>query len=398
MQRVSVFGSTGCIGQKTVQLLLANPKKYKVEVLTANSNFELLAKQARLTRAKNVVIADKRFFRDLKESLSGTEINVESGNEGLAAAASIPVDRAVIAIVGIAGLTSTMKIIESKAKVIALANKESIICGGEFMLKKAKKHKVKIIPIDSEHNAIFQIFRNSYNLDKIVLTASGGPFLHLTYEQMKNVTLRDALNHPVWKMGKKISIDSATMMNKALELIEAQNLFAVSPSKLDVIIHPESVVHGIVSYKDGSNLAVFAYPDMDIPISYALSWPKRSNIANKQLDLTKQKLTFFKPNYNQFPALKLAMEVLHSSALHANSIILNAANEVATDAFIKSRVGFLDIVKVVQETLAVAKVTGGSLNSLNDIIDLDSNSRILAKKLITEVSSNCVVDKCTVAL
>lgn len=398
MQRVSVFGSTGCIGQKTVQLLLANQKKYEVEVLTANSNFELLAAQARLTKAKNVIIADKRFFRDLKESLFGTGINIEAGSEGLTAAASIPVDRAVIAIVGIAGLMPTMKIIESKTKIIALVNKESIICGGEFMLRKAKEHKVKIIPIDSEHNAIFQIFHNSYNLDKIVLTASGGPFLHLTYEQMENVTLRDALNHPIWKMGKKNSIDSATMMNKALELIEAQNLFAVNPSKLDIVIHPESVVHGIVSYKDGSNLAVLAYPDMDVPISYALSWPRRSSVTNKQLDLTKQKLTFFKPNHNQFPALKLAMEVLHSNTPHANSIILNAANEVATAAFIESKIGFLDIIKVVQETLTAAKVTADSFNSLSDIISLNSNSRTLAEAIVGKINSNCIMSKCTVAL
>ncbi|WP_339048908.1 1-deoxy-D-xylulose-5-phosphate reductoisomerase [Candidatus Mesenet endosymbiont of Phosphuga atrata] len=395
MQRVSVFGSTGCIGQKTVQLLLKNPNKYKVEVLTADSNFELLARQARLVNAKNVVIADKRFFRDLKESLSDTKINVEAGSEGLAAAASIPIDRAVVAIVGIAGLMPTMKIIESKTKIIALANKESIICGGGFMLRKAKEHKVKIVPIDSEHNAIFQIFHSSYNLDKIVLTASGGPFLHLTYEQMQNVTLRDAMSHPIWKMGKKNSIDSATMMNKALELIEAQNLFAVGLSKLDVVIHPESIVHGVVSYKDGSNLAVLACPDMDIPISYALSWPRRSSITNKQLDLTKQKLTFFEPDYNQFPALKLAMEVLRSNTPHANSIILNAANEIATGAFVESRIGFLDIAKIVQETLAAVKITANFFDSLDNIIDLDSNSRILAERLI---NSNYVSSRCTVAL
>ncbi len=398
MQTVSVLGSTGCIGKKTVQLLLADLSIYNIEVLTANSNFELLAHQARLMKAKNVVITDEKFFKDLKESLSGTGINIEAGKAGLMMAASIAVDRAIVAIVGIAGLEPTMKIIESGTKIIALANKESIICGGKLMLEKAKKHKVKIIPVDSEHNAIFQIFRKSNNLEKIILTASGGPFLHLTYEQMKNATLNSSLNHPIWKMGTKISVDSATMMNKALELIEAQNLFEVDPCQLGVIVHPESVVHCVVSYKNGYSFVVLSDPDMDKPISYALLWPEEgSNIVNKPLDLTKQKLTFFEPNYNQFPALKLGMNVLHSSTPHVNSVVLNAANEVAVNAFVKSEIGFLDIVKVAEETLA-ATTNIIAVNSLNDIFNLDHNSRVLTKEIINKNSSSYIIDKqlCTI--
>ncbi|NSM56335.1 1-deoxy-D-xylulose-5-phosphate reductoisomerase [Wolbachia endosymbiont of Atemnus politus] len=382
MKKVSVLGSTGSIGRKTVDLLLKRKGEYQVGALSAHSNFALLAYQAKLLDAKYVAISDERFYKDLKESLLGTDVKVEVGAEGLANVASLPVDLSVVAIVGIAGLEPVMHVIESGTKVIALANKESIVCGGKLLLKKAKEKNVQIIPIDSEHNAIFQVLQNDNKcVEKIILTASGGPFLHYSLEQLRNVTVNQALSHPTWNMGKKISVDSATMMNKALEIIEAHNLFNISPNRIEVVVHPESIIHGVVIYKDGFNFAVLAEADMAIPISYALSWPGRSALSYK-LDLTKQKkLTFQEPDHKRFPALKLSMEVLNSSAPHINSIMLNAANEVAVNEFLKSRIGFLEIVEVVKSTVeSFGSYTG--ISSLPDIINIDLESRAIANEMI----------------
>ncbi|QKX02302.1 1-deoxy-D-xylulose-5-phosphate reductoisomerase [Wolbachia endosymbiont of Dirofilaria (Dirofilaria) immitis] len=382
MKRVSILGSTGSIGKKTVDLLLKKRRKYQVEVLSTHSNFALLAHQAKSLSAKYVAISNERFYKDLKECLLGTGIKVEVGAEGLANVASLPIDLSVVAIAGIAGLEPVMHIIESGTKVIALANKESIVCGGKLLLKKAKEKNVQIIPIDSEHNAIFQVLQNDDKcVEKIILTASGGPFLNHSLEQLRNVIVDQALNHPIWNMGKKISIDSATMMNKALEIIEAHSLFNISPNKVEAVVHPESIIHGVVVYKDGFNFAVLAEADMTVPISYALSWPERSALSYK-LDLTKQKkLTFQEPDYKRFPALKLSMEVLNSSLPHINSIVLNAANEVAVNEFLKSRIGFLGIVKVVESTIENFD-NYINISSLPDIINIDHESRVIAKGII----------------
>ncbi|QKX01040.1 1-deoxy-D-xylulose-5-phosphate reductoisomerase [Wolbachia endosymbiont of Dipetalonema caudispina] len=382
MKKVSILGSTGSIGKKTADLLLREKEKYQVEVLSTHSNFTLLAYQAKSLGAKYVAISNEKFYKDLKESLLGTGIKIEVGAKGLINVASLPIDLSVVAIAGIAGLEPVMNIIESGTKVIALANKESIVCGGELLLKKAKEKNVQIIPIDSEHNAIFQVLQNDDKcVEKIILTASGGPFLNYSFEQLRNVIVDQALNHPTWNMGKKISIDSATMMNKALEIIEAHSLFNINPNKVETVVHPESIIHGVVVYKDGFNFAVLAEADMAVPISYALSWPKRSDLSYK-LDLIKQKkLTFQEPDYKRFPALKLSMEVLNSSLPHINSIVLNAANEVAVNEFLKSRIDFLGIVKVVESTIENFD-SYTNINSLPDIIDIDRESRILAKGII----------------
>ncbi|WP_265022049.1 1-deoxy-D-xylulose-5-phosphate reductoisomerase [Wolbachia endosymbiont (group A) of Icerya purchasi] len=379
MKKVSVLGSTGSVGKKTVDLLSKRREEYQVEALSAHSNFALLAHQAKLLNAKYVAISDERFYKDLKENLLGTDIKIAIGATNIA---TIPVDLSVVAIVGIAGLEPVMEVIESGTKVIALANKESIVCGGKLLLKKAKEKNVQIISIDSEHNAIFQILQNDDKcIEKIILTASGGPFLNYSSEQLRNVIVDQALSHPTWNMGKKISIDSATMMNKALEIIEAHNLFNISPDKIEAIVHPESIVHGIVTYKDGFNFAVLAETDMAIPILYALSWPERSAL-NRKLDLTKQgKLTFQEPDHKRFPALKLSMAVLNSSAPQTNSIVLNAANEIAVNEFLKSRIGFLKIVEVVESTMeSFGSYT--DINSLSDIINIDYESRIIANKVV----------------
>ncbi len=381
MKKISVLGSTGSIGKKTVDLLLKRKEEYQVEALSTCSNFALLACQAKLLNARYVAISNKRFYKDLKESLLGTGIKVEVGTEGLMNVASLPVDLSVVAVVGIAGIEPVMHVIESGTKVIALANKESIVCGGKLLLKKTEEKNVQIVPIDSEHNAIFQVLQNGNKcVEKIILTASGGSFLNYSLEQLRNVTVGQALSHPTWNMGKKISVDSATMMNKALEIIEAHNLFNISPNRIEAIVHPESIIHGIVIYKDGFNFAVLAEADMAIPISYALSWPERSALSYK-LDLTKQKLTFQEPDHKRFPALKLSMEVLNSSSPHTNSIVLNAANEVAVDKFLKSRIDFLEIIKVVKLTVENFD-SYTDINSLSDIINIDLESRAIAKEII----------------
>ncbi|MCA4775350.1 1-deoxy-D-xylulose-5-phosphate reductoisomerase [Wolbachia endosymbiont of Mansonella ozzardi] len=382
MKKVSVLGSTGSIGKKTIDLLLKKKEEYQVEVLSAHSNFALLAYQAKLLNAKYVAISDERFYKDLKESLLDTNIKIEAGTEGLANVASLPVDLSVVAIVGIAGLEPVMQVIESSTKIIALANKESIVCGGKLLLKKAKEKNVQVIPVDSEHNAIFQVLQSDDKcVEKIILTASGGPFLNCSLEQLRNVAANQALSHPTWNMGKKISVDSATMMNKALEIIEAHNLFNINPNRIEVVVHPESTIHGVVVYKDGFNFAVLAEADMAIPISYALSWPKRSAL-NRKLDLTKQKkLTFQEPDHRSFPALKLSMEVLNSSAPQTSSIVFNAANEIAVSKFLKSQISFLEIVKVVKST--VESFDGyPDVNSLSDIINIDFESRVIANEAI----------------
>jgi 1-deoxy-D-xylulose-5-phosphate reductoisomerase len=379
VKKISVLGSTGSIGKKTVDLLLQNKGEYEVVALSAHSNFALLAYQAKLLNAKYVVISNKEFYKDLKKELFGTDITVEVD---LINIASIAVDLLVVAVVGIVGLEPTICAVESGTKTIALANKESIVCGGKLLLSKAEKHGTQIIPIDSEHNAIFQILENNGRcVEKVILTASGGPFLNYSSEQLKNATINKALAHPIWNMGKKISIDSATMMNKALEVIEAHNLFDISPNKIEVVIHPESIIHGIVVYQDGTNFALMTEPDMAIPISYAMSWPKRP-ILNYQLNLTKQKvLTFQDVDHERFSALNLAMTVLNSSSSDVHSIVLNAANEVAVNAFLASQVCFTDIMSVIHSSIENFNHCA-YISSLSDIIDIDCKSRAIAQGII----------------
>ncbi|KJV68921.1 1-deoxy-D-xylulose-5-phosphate reductoisomerase [Candidatus Neoehrlichia procyonis] len=380
MKKVSIFGSTGVIGQKAVQILFDNPNDFTVEVLTSRKNVQLLALQARLINAKKVVIVDTNLYKELKDLLSGTSIQIEAGEQGLEMASSLNVDCAIVAIVGIAALCSVMNLIKFGVNTIALANKESIVCGGQLLLNEAKRQNINILPIDSEHNAIFQILHNKNYIDKVTLTASGGPFLFLNYDEMKNITPKDTLHHPTWKMGKKISVDSATMVNKSLEVIEAYYLFSLNPCKIDVIIHPEAIIHGMISYVDGSSVGLMSVPDMNIPILYTLYWPERK-FYSKKLNLASQgKLTFIKPNIQQFPALKLGFDVLKSSNYHANSIIINAANEIAVNAFLNFKIGFLDIVDVIYKTLD--KISYGSVNSLSSIIECDLFSRRVVENII----------------
>ncbi|CEI85332.1 1-deoxy-D-xylulose-5-phosphate reductoisomerase [Ehrlichia minasensis] len=386
MKTVSVFGSTGAVGQMIIDIIFSELDKYQVKVLVAKSNIQLLVFQAKLVNAERVVITDISLYQELKDLLIDTNIKVSAGNDGMIMATSLDVDYAMMAIVGMAALVPMTYLVNSNVKVIALANKESIVCGGALLLSLAREKSVKIIPVDSEHNAIYQILadKGHKDLEKITLTASGGPLLSMNYEQMRYVTVQDTVKHPIWKMGKKISVDSATMINKSLEIIEAYYLFSIKAEKLDVIIHNESVVHGIISYIDGTSIAFMSVPDMKIPIMHSLSWPNRSAALCKKLNLALyNQLTFMKPDIYKFPGIKLGFEVLKTSNVHANSIILNAANEIAVNAFLSKKIMFLDIVNIVYETLNL--VNYGRINSLASILDCDAISRRVASSIIDKL-------------
>lgn len=385
-RKVSIFGSTGSVGVNTLELINQTPEKFIVEVLTANENFELLAKQAQSCKARKVVIGNEAFYADLCAALSDTEIEVHAGRQALIDAASLEVDWVMAAIVGAAGLAPTLAAIRTGA-LIALANKESLVCGGDLVLEDVRKFGATLLPVDSEHNAIFQVldFSQIANLERLVLTASGGPFLDLTYEQMKDVSIEQALAHPNWDMGAKISIDSATMMNKGLELIEAEHLFPISEEGIDILVHPQSIVHSMVEYRDGSMLAQMGSPDMRTPISYALGWPDRHGFEAERLDLaTIGSLTFFNPDPVKFPALRLAREALKTGK--SAPATLNAANEVAVQGFLQGQIRFLDIASVVEETMSKAPLV--QFSSVEDIFENDQQGRGIANNIMSTYFSN----------
>lgn len=378
---VTILGATGSIGCNTVRILLESEKEYKCEAITAHSNVALLAEQAKKLQARYAVVADETHYTALKEALSGSNVEAAAGTDALVQAARQPADWVMSAIVGSAGLYPTMAAIERGATV-ALANKECLVCAGELMMAAVKQYGATLIPVDSEHNAIFQLFdfERPQQVAKIILTASGGPFRQFTRQQMEHVTLKQAVAHPNWDMGTKISIDSATMMNKGLELIEAYHLFPVGHKQLEVLVHPESVIHSMVEYIDGSTLAQLGTPDMCMPISYALAWPQRMSLNHQRLDLAQVgKLTFEAVNEVLFPNLRLAREALEAGG--TAPAILNTANEVAVQAFIEGRIGFLDISRVVEAVLHKQATT--ALQSLDDVETSLTNSRRVANDIIT---------------
>lgn len=377
---VTILGSTGSIGCNTLDLISRNRDRFSVQALTAHSNVEKLAKQAIEFNAKMAVIADDRYFDDLKDALNGTGIKVAAGADALNEASNLPSDLLMSSIVGAAGLKPTLTAIRRGA-TIGLANKECLVCAGDFMMEQVIKYDATILPVDSEHNAIFQIFDfdKPTTIEKITLTASGGPFLNRSMSDMSDITPQQAVKHPNWSMGAKISVDSATMMNKGLELIEAYYLFPVAKEQLDIIIHPQSIIHSMVSYIDGSVLAQLGSPDMRTPISYALAWPNRIETLVKKLDLAEiGQLNFIKPDQERFPSLNITREVLQKGG--SAPTILNASNEVAVYAFLKGEIGFLDIVKIVEETLD--KITIHKMTSLNEVHQVDDNARRVSAELV----------------
>lgn len=381
-RRISILGSTGSVGKNTVELILNDPnggRGYVVEALTANTNVALLAEQAKALAPNFVAIGDEALLCDLTDALAGTGITVGAGEAALTEAAARPVDWVMAAIVGAAGLNPTLAAIRQGATV-ALANKEVLVCAGDLVMQEVAASGGALLPVDSEHNAIFQVFDFDHpeSVDRIILTASGGPFREFDLDRMATVTPAEAVAHPNWDMGAKISIDSATMMNKGLELIEAHHLFRMPEEKIDILLHPQSVVHSMVSYVDGSVLAQLGAPDMRTPISVTLAWPNRMEFSAQTLDLAAVgTLTFEPPDYERFPALSLARQALQTGGTAPT--ILNAANEVAVVEFMAGRIGFLDIARVVEETLT--EIPGAALRSLDDVFETDTSARDVAKRV-----------------
>ncbi len=377
MKQISIFGSTGSIGKNTIEVIKNDPKKFKVIALVAKNDAKTLIAQALELQPSYVVIENEKKYLEVKEALKKSrKITVLAGEKSILEVAKIKCDLLVLAIVGAAGMLPALCAIRAGSN-IALANKESLVCAGEFLMREAKNKNVKILPVDSEHNAIFQIFENEnlQRIDDIVLTASGGPFFN-GKKDFKKITVSEALKHPNWKMGAKISIDSATMMNKGLEMIEAFHLFPVKKEQIKILVHPQSIIHGMVNYQDGSSLAMLSLPDMKVPISYALSFPKRMQIKHQKMDLAKiNKLEFFAVDQKKFPAVKLCYEVLKADGNAPT--ILNAANEIAVAKFLNGEITFDKITKIVEKTLA--KIAHKKLSSIDEVIFCDNQAREIAK-------------------
>jgi 1-deoxy-D-xylulose-5-phosphate reductoisomerase len=376
MKTVTVLGSTGSVGTQTVELLLAEPGDFRVRALVAGRNVRLLAEQARKLNAEWAVISDPLAHRDLADALAGTSVRTAAGREAVIAAAAEPADWTMAAITGAAGLEPTLAAIRGGGAV-ALANKEALVCAGAVMLEAVRRHGATLLPVDSEHNAIFQSMAdgNRAFIEKIVLTASGGPFRLASMAEMARADPATALRHPVWSMGAKISIDSATMMNKGLELIEASRLFDLPEDRIDVLVHPQSVVHGLVQYRDGSLMAQLGSPDMRVPIAHTLAWPKRMATPARRLDLAALgRLEFSAPDPERFPALRLAREALRAGG--GAAAVMSAANEVAVEAFLAKRLGFLDIADLVAAVLD--RLGAPPADTLDAVLAADAAARELA--------------------
>jgi 1-deoxy-D-xylulose-5-phosphate reductoisomerase len=370
---ITILGSTGSVGCNTIDLIERNPDAFKVCALTANKAVDLLNKQARALNAEFAVVADETHYADLKEALSGSGIEVAAGKEALVEAAKREADFVMAAIVGAAGLPPTLAAIE-RGTVIGLANKETLVCAGDLMIEVAKNSGAKLLPVDSEHNAIFQVFSESQRdqISRIILTASGGPFRRTPLEDMRNITPAQAIAHPNWDMGVKISVDSATLMNKGLELIEAHYLFAMPEERIEILVHPQSVIHSMVGYRDGSVLAQLGQPDMRTPISYAIAWPNRMQTPTEELDFAKiASLDFEAPDDVRFPALRLARESLRQGG--SAPVIMNAANEIAVEAFLAEQIGFLDIIGLVESVLE--SYAHSDVNDLESVVEHDFEAR-----------------------
>lgn len=382
MKKVTVLGSTGSIGTSTLDLLRRHPEQYKVVALTGNKNTVLLAQQAKELRAEIAVTADKDKYAELKEALSGTDVRVEAGADAVAFAADQDADWTMCSIVGAAGLVPAMHAIR-RGKTIALANKETLVCAGEVVMREIKERGALLLPVDSEHGAIFQCLEKNHRraVDRLILTASGGPFREKSVEFMANATPQQAVAHPNWHMGAKISVDSATMMNKGLELIEAYHLFGFGEDKIEILVHPQSVVHSAVAYVDGAVLAQLGTPDMRTPIAYALGWPERIESPVKKLDFTQMPpLTFSRPDENKFPALRLARQALRAG--QGATCVMNAANEIAVYAFLAQKIGFLDIARITE--IILEKYGAPRVETMDDVLALDAQTRRDTQTLIDE--------------
>ena len=379
---LTILGATGSVGSQTLDLVARNPGRWQVEALTAGSDVAGLVSAAKACGARFVAIADGAKGAALKDALAGTGIASGAGESALVDAAARDAEIVITAIVGAAGLPPTMAAVKRGAQ-IGIANKETLVCAGPVVTAAATAHGATLLPVDSEHNAIFQVFPHDdpAQVERVILTASGGPFRTKSRGEMRGVSVADACKHPTWSMGAKISIDSATLMNKGLELIEAAQLFPVDVERLDVIVHPQSVIHSMVEYVDGSVLAQLGSPDMRIPIAYAMGWPERIATPAARLDLAAiANLSFEKPDLERFPCLALAWAAMRAGG--SAPCILNAANEIAVAAFIAGQAGFLDIDAIVAETLNM--VASGPVATLEEVMAIDAAARRTARALVAK--------------
>ena len=381
---ITVLGATGSVGESTLDLIARNPASYQLKAITGHHNVNRLIEQCLALKPDMAVIAADEHYQALKEGLSGTDIEVGAGSTALLEAAQAGADWTMSAIVGAAGLEPTLEAVRA-GSIVALANKESLVCAGELMMREVQQRGTTLLPVDSEHNAIAQVFdrHRPEAVRKLILTASGGPFRTWSRADMATVTPAQAVAHPNWSMGAKISVDSATMMNKGLELIEAFHLFPVTHDQIDILVHPESIIHSMVDYVDGSVLAQLGSPDMRTPIAYALAWPARMETPTKQLDLAEvASLHFEAPDPERFPALSLAREAVRRGG--SAPTILNAANEIAVAAFLAGQVGFLDIPRIAEHALGNCHIS--ALDALSDVRHIDQEARRVAQSFAAQLS------------
>ncbi|MDR1716856.1 MAG: 1-deoxy-D-xylulose-5-phosphate reductoisomerase [Prevotella sp.] len=379
-RNIAILGSTGSIGTQALDIVRENPGHFEIYALTANENIDLLIRQAQEFSPEVVVIANENKYAQLKEALQHLPIKVWAGSESIAQVVqSEPIDMVLTAMVGYSGLKPTINAIKA-GKVIALANKETLVVAGELITSLAIEHKVPILPVDSEHSAIFQCLNGERSpIEKIILTASGGPFRNHSAEQLAKVTKAEALKHPNWDMGAKVTIDSASLMNKGLEMIEAKWLFDVTPSQIEVVVHPQSIIHSMVQFEDSSIIAQLGLPDMHLPIQYALAYPNRLKSNFERLDFFKLKtMTFEKPDMERFRNLAFAFEAARVKGNMA--CIMNAANEIAVAAFLKDKVGFLEMSDVIEKTMH--KTSFIQAPSYEDYVQTDTEARYVAKEFI----------------
>ncbi len=383
MKNISVFGSTGSIGSNAVKILLDQKNDFKVVVLTGGKNFKELAKQSILLKPKHIVIADHELLGDLKELLIGYDFEITGGKEALLNAASIPVDVSLQGIIGFAGVECSL-IAAKSSKILALANKESLVCAGLLLKQVCKDNNTALVPVDSEHSAIFQCLNgeNIKTVERIILTGSGGPFLNTKLKDLLNITPNQASNHPKWNMGKRISIDSASMFNKAMELIEANELFDIEASKIEVLIHPQSIIHSMVGFNDGSIIAQLGPADMKGAIGFAINYPNRTELQVERLDFTKiKKLDFVAVDHIKFPSIKLAIQAIELGGLAGTAF--NAAKEQALDAFLEDKISFLDMYKFVE--FALTEYTNNKTDNytlISEVVGQDSHTRSVVLKAI----------------
>jgi len=388
VRSISILGATGSIGTSTLDLIKREPEHYRVESISARRNAAALGKIAREVGARHAVVADHAAYRELKDALSGSRIEAAAGEDALVEAAQRPADWVMAAISGAVGLKPTLAAVERGATV-ALANKECLVCAGGLFMRSAAKFGARILPVDSEHNAVFQALGsgNWGDVRRVILTASGGPFRTWSLDAINAATPEQALKHPNWSMGPKITIDSATLMNKGLEIIEAHHLFALPSEQIDVLVHPQSVVHGLVEFRDGSVVAQLGSPDMRIPIAHCLAWPRRIDGPAARLDLAAVKqLTFEAPDLERFPALGLARRAMETGG--AAPTVLNAADEVAVSEFLAGRISFPAIVALVEATLDMAAKRGllAEPTGIDAALAVDHIARSLARDLLPEIA------------